>query len=285
MNQEHIRVLLLDDDDNYRRAMAALLRAPFGFHVDEAADGPAALRQVTDSGGEYDVVLIDQHLEGDADGIAILSEIRQLHPEIECIILTGYAPEDRERAIAAGAFRYVEKVAVNHNELALLIRAAAQQARMQARSRDILSRLERDEALGRILEAVASLLEADDATIALYQDEAKRWEWFHLHAADDLVAPDNEPLADEIRLGHRPVAIARLAHDPQYSALAELGFGSFAGVPVPSKGDSLGALFAYSLRPDHFDIDRLSRLQALAMQAGLALDNAETYQRTSNLDG
>ena len=105
MPAERIRLLLVDDEPGYLDEMAVGLSSY--FDVDTAADGRAALDLVADRHGRYDVALIDQHLGSEPDGITLLSRIRQTYPDIEGIVLTGYAAEDRERAVAAGAFGYV----------------------------------------------------------------------------------------------------------------------------------------------------------------------------------
>jgi len=286
MNQEQIQLLLLDDDDYYRRSMAATLRNLFGFLVDEAADERSAMDQMSVTENRYDVVLVDQRLADGRDGVSVMADIRRVYPEIECIILTGYAPEDRERALTAGAFRYVEKLFVNHNELSLLIRAAVQQARMRALGRDILSQLEQDDILHRALSA-ARMLETDNTAIALYDPEAARWDWFRqLPSSDELDRspfPAGDRLADGIYQDSRPVIVSDLRSHLDYAALAQQGVASLAAVPVPDARGPLGVLLACSDRPGHYNAERLSWLNELAANAGMALENARTYRQTRDL--
>ena len=274
MTQDHIRVLLLDDNEDYRRAMTVTLGNALGVVVDEAGNGREAIARVEAVGGEYDVILIDQHLGTEPDGITVLSEIRHAWPEIECIILTGYDPDDRQRAVAAGAFRYVEKDYVAPGELTLLIRGAANQARQRALGRDIMRGLEHREALRRILEAVASLLEADEVVIMLRDAEGHLWERHDLHAEpnDGLTraALGDEALAEEIRRNARPVSLGR--PDDLLPGARALGMASLAATPVLGQERIIGALFAYSRHEDHFDARRVIDLQELTTYAGLALD-------------
>jgi len=287
MTQDNIRVLLLDDDEDYRRAMTVTLGNVLGVVVDEAGNGREAITRVEAVGGEYDVILIDQHLGTEPDGIAVLSEIRHAWPDIECIILTGYDPDDRQRAVAAGAFRYVEKDYVAPGELILLIRGAANQARQRALGRDIMRGLERREALRRILEAVASLLEADEVVIMLRDAEEHLWERHDLHAEanDDptRAALGDAGLAEEIHRTARPVSLGR--PDDLLPGARALGMASLAATPVLGQERIIGALFAYSRHEDHFDARRVIDLQELTTYAGLALDNSRAYQKTANLAG
>lgn len=294
MSHQQLRTLLLDDEDYYRRAMAAALRNTFDFTVDEAADPVSAALQVSESGGAYDVILIDQHLADGMDGVEVMGDIRREYPEIVCIILTGFEPEDRERALAAGAFRYVQKMHANANELALLIQAAAQQARMRALSRDLMSQLEQQDILRRALGGATTMVETDDAAIALYDDETKRWEWFGLDAAtgEPTRCPPfvDERQADKIRRDGRPITAAGLENEPGYETAAQRGFGSLAAMPIPTTPApgctvGLGALFALGRGREPLDVDRLSRLNELATMTGLALDNARAFRKSSDLAG
>lgn len=282
MNPNRIRILLLDDDPGYRLDTVIWLRD--SFQVDEAADGRAALDLIERNHGEYDVALIDQHLATGLDGISVLSQIRQAYPEIEGIVLTGYAAEDRERAVAAGAFGYVDKNSASEIELLQLIRNAAEQARLRALSRDILSRLDSEEALcRRILSAAASLLEADEAALTLCNTTTGRWRVHCLSATDgacEVLA--NQPLAEGIRAVRRAVWRPRL-DTAQDEGLIALGLTSLAAAPISGQEGVLGVLIVYSRRPDHFSSDRPTSLQTLATWAGLALDNTHAYQKSSDL--
>jgi|CXWK01.1.fsa_nt_gi GAF domain-containing protein/anti-sigma regulatory factor (Ser/Thr protein kinase) len=277
MTDRRIHLLLIDDEPDYRREM--VLGLGEFFEVDEAADGRAALDLVARNNGAYDVALIDQHLGSDPDGIAVLSQIRQTYPDIEGIVLTGYDIEDRERAVAAGAFGYVSKETVTEPELVQLISNAPEQARLRALSRDIFSRLESEEAVcRRILSATASHLKADNAAITLYNAATDRWRAYYLDApADDAHHPlANRPLAEAIRVGGRPVWQAGL-DEAQDDRLAALGLASLAAAPITGQAGFMGALIVYSCQQNYFNSDRPTGLQTLATWAGPALDNAQAY--------
>jgi len=61
----------------------------------------------------------------DGDGIEVCREIRSLHPEVTCLMLTSYADDEAlAQAIMAGASGYVLKQ-IEGNQLVASIRAAA----------------------------------------------------------------------------------------------------------------------------------------------------------------
>jgi CheY-like chemotaxis protein len=101
------RLLLVDDEDEFRENLARLLRRR-GFEVDTAGDGHLALGRL-DPARPYHVALLDVRMPG-MDGIATLECLRREAPEIEVIMLTGHACiEDGAAAIRLGAFDYLQK--------------------------------------------------------------------------------------------------------------------------------------------------------------------------------
>lgn len=101
-----IRVLIVDDEDRFRKTTEAILQKR-GFAVRSAADGLQALETL---GREsFDVVVLDLKMPG-KDGNDILREIQQRWPELQVILLTGHG--SYEAAVAGlrrGAFYYLSK--------------------------------------------------------------------------------------------------------------------------------------------------------------------------------
>jgi two-component system, NtrC family, response regulator AtoC len=98
-------LLVVDDEAGVRQS----LQMVFGksFRVLEAVSADEALRKVTEE--KPDVVLLDIVMPG-ADGLAVLKQMRTLHPECQVIMLT--ALNTARTAFAAkgtGAFDYVTK--------------------------------------------------------------------------------------------------------------------------------------------------------------------------------
>lgn len=102
------RVLLVDDDDTFRRVMAAEL-ARRGYTVAAAGSGAEALEQLSRAGA--DVVLLDMRLP-DMDGIDVLARLRDRSSSSApgVVVLTGHGTIDTAiRAIRLGADDYLEK--------------------------------------------------------------------------------------------------------------------------------------------------------------------------------
>ncbi len=101
------RVLIVDDNEDVRRILALRLGLA-GFEVRDAADGRAGLEALR--GGSWDLVLLDLVMP-ELDGFAVLAELQdQPTAAPPVIVITQYDDaENRQRALALGAARYVGK--------------------------------------------------------------------------------------------------------------------------------------------------------------------------------
>ena len=104
-----IRVALVDDHKIVRRGLSAYFAAqPDIIVVGEASSGEEAL-QLAES-WQVDVIVIDVLMPGGIDGIETTRRLKRLLPQVQIIILSGYADDARViGALRAGAITYVEK--------------------------------------------------------------------------------------------------------------------------------------------------------------------------------
>ena len=102
------RVFLLDDHEIVRRGIAQLVDAEPDLEVvGEAANVREAMRRIEAT--RPDVAVLDVRLP-DGNGIDLCRDIRSTHPEVFCLILTGYDDDQALRsAVLAGASGYVLK--------------------------------------------------------------------------------------------------------------------------------------------------------------------------------
>jgi len=104
-----IRIALVDDHRIVRRGLSAYFAAqPDIIVVGEASSGEEAL-QLAES-WQVDVIVIDVLMPGGIDGIETTRRLKRLLPQVQIIILSGYADDARViGALRAGAITYVEK--------------------------------------------------------------------------------------------------------------------------------------------------------------------------------
>jgi len=101
-----IRLLLVDDEDNFRQTLAKRL-AKKGIPPEQAENGEKALSILEKK--KMDVVVLDVKMPG-MDGIEVLRHIKKKHPRTEVIFLTGHAAtQDGVDGIKRGAFDYLSK--------------------------------------------------------------------------------------------------------------------------------------------------------------------------------
>ena len=112
-----VRVLLVDDQETYLRAMTAVVQETPGFEVvgratsgEEAVDQAERLRP--------DLVLLDVNLPG-IDGLETTRRLRTLQPAVVVLLLSTYDDEAGESFVAqSGAAGYVTKAAFGPDRLA-----------------------------------------------------------------------------------------------------------------------------------------------------------------------
>jgi len=103
-----IRVLLVDDEEDYVKAMAERMDMR-DLQSQVALSGEEALKVLEED--PPDVIVLDLRMPG-MQGMEVLERVRKEHPHIQVIILTGHGGETEEaEARRLGAFEYLQKPA------------------------------------------------------------------------------------------------------------------------------------------------------------------------------
>src|SRR5256884_163263 len=125
-------VLLVDDETNIRKRVAALLESE-GFETAEAANGSAGIAAVERDAP--DAVLLDLMMPGGPDGLATLEHLKRVAPDLPVVMMSGKANlADAVRATKLGAFQFLEKPLTPEGLLTTL-RAALELSRTLAENR------------------------------------------------------------------------------------------------------------------------------------------------------
>ena len=114
------KVLVVDDERLIRWSLEQTL-AKSGYDVETAEDGGGAVAAVYEDAP--DLVLLDLKLP-DTDGIQVLRQIKDAHPDIPVVIMTAYADvATAVEAMRLGAYDYISKP-IDFENLAVTLRNA-----------------------------------------------------------------------------------------------------------------------------------------------------------------
>ncbi|MBW1998375.1 MAG: response regulator transcription factor [Deltaproteobacteria bacterium] len=108
MDDDSIRAIIVEGDDNFRRAFLALLTQRFPFvKFQEEKNGDAVLTKI--QGFLPHILFMELKLPG-AKGLELTSRIRHLYPDLVIVIVTGLdLPEYRDAAYERGANFFISK--------------------------------------------------------------------------------------------------------------------------------------------------------------------------------
>lgn len=120
---DRIRVLLVDDQELFRRGVKMMLDADGGLDIDEAGDGDRALELITVN--PPDVVLLDVRMPG-RTGVEICADIKAVSPTTGIIMLTASDEEsDLYESIKSGASGYILKDGSTYDQVVEAVRLVA----------------------------------------------------------------------------------------------------------------------------------------------------------------
>lgn len=103
---EIVRVLIVDDEKVIREGVERSL-AGRNYQISKAESGEIGIEMIKQNG--YDIVLLDLMMPG-IDGFGVLDWIKEHQPQIEVIVITGFATVSKAvTAMKQGAFDFVGK--------------------------------------------------------------------------------------------------------------------------------------------------------------------------------
>ncbi len=103
---EHVRILVVDDDESIRRVLTAILQDE-GYIVEAVDTAKKGIEQSENS--FFNLALIDVRLP-DMEGVELLGKLRDTKPKMRKIIITGYPTlQNAAAAVNKGADAYVMK--------------------------------------------------------------------------------------------------------------------------------------------------------------------------------
>jgi two-component system, cell cycle sensor histidine kinase and response regulator CckA len=152
--------------------------------------------------GDIDVALVDKNL-GDGSGLDVARRLKAARPDVEVILVTGYASLDSAiQAVQIGAFDYVTKPIADYDALNLKVENAVEKVRMRRAQRALVSRLMESEARHRgVFETSSDAILLVDGETGLVDDANPAAERLYGRGRDalrrlrypELLDPEVEP--------------------------------------------------------------------------------------------
>lgn len=151
-------ILVVEDKGALQQMLLATL-AEEGYDVDVASDGQEGINKAREK--RYDLVLTDLKLPG-ADGMKVLSEVKEADPEASVIVMTAYGTvESAVQAMKIGAFDFLTKP-FDTDRLSLLIKRALENRRLMAENILLREELAQNLGLTEIIGKSSKMREATD---------------------------------------------------------------------------------------------------------------------------
>ena len=100
-----LKILLVDDEDKFLNSIARRLRL-MGFDPLLASNGPQALELARSK--RIDMAIVDLKMPG-MDGLVTITKLKEKHPDLRSVLLTGHGSEKVKQATEALKADYFEK--------------------------------------------------------------------------------------------------------------------------------------------------------------------------------
>ncbi len=274
-------ILVVDDERGILDVLEFELRH-LGHDVTVAANGSKGIEELRRT--EFDVVISDVRMPG-ASGLEVLRATKELWPETEVLITTGYA--ELEAAVACvrgGAFDFVHKPFDVDSLLAIVARALERRqlrasTALYRASQAILATEDPHRLPGVIVEVAMKVMAADDVSLmlagvddTLYIAEARG---LALELRSEVLALGAR-VAGRVATSREPALIQNgLATDPRFSDVPSFRrVRSSIVYPLAVRERLVGILNINRVGdPRPFRQQDLHRASVLASQVLLALEN------------
>lgn len=282
------RILVVDDEAVILDVLRDVLEYE-GFQVGTASDGESAFRELGHE--HYDIVLTDLKMPG-VDGLELMQRVRSEHSAVKTIMMTGFGTvETAVDAMKKGAFDYILKPFKPEDVVRLLRRALDKQRleRENVALKETLNYYELSEALASgmplddqlqlVVEMVRENFSADGVCIITTDPKNPSKQTVRAASGVTALAPRVDYLLETFKGEGRVLAHGKdVTQFLGASNLAEQSPHSFVSVPLRVRGQTVGVLYALSVRQGfRFTEGQRKGLAVLSSRAASAIENARMH--------
>jgi DNA-binding NtrC family response regulator len=165
------RILVVDDEPAIVSLLSTILKEK-EWDVTGAHSGTEGIEKL--ERGQFDVILTDLVMPGES-GIDLLRAAKEIHPDVEVILMTGYATADTAiEAMRGGAFHYLGKP-LKAEEVVNLVDKAYAQRRLTRENQFLRSEIRGDyqiqsvvgdsPAVGRLIASLQGMANTEDPVL------------------------------------------------------------------------------------------------------------------------
>ena len=156
--EQKTKILIVDDETIALKNLEHIMKKE-GYEVTGTSKGHNAIKLIEEQ--QFDVILTDLKMDK-VDGMQILKRSRDLYPETEVIMITGYATvQTAIQAIKKGAYDYIAKP-FKLDEVRRVVREAIEKVRLKKENAQLREQIEKFEGKVKIItqdSAMQKLLE------------------------------------------------------------------------------------------------------------------------------
>jgi DNA-binding NtrC family response regulator len=143
-----LRILFVDDEQHLREFMRTELPR-LGHEVTVCPDSRSAIETLKKA--TFDAAILDLRMEHDKAGLQVLAALKQVSPDTEAVIMTGYgSTETAVEALRLGAFDYLTKPCKLADIEALLLRIQ-EKRKLKHKTAALETRLQNAEGPGHLI--------------------------------------------------------------------------------------------------------------------------------------
>lgn len=289
MAMEGAKLLIIDDEVG----ICDLLRLEFtknGYLVDTANDGEDGIKKIELN--KYDIVITDIKMPK-IDGMQALSTIKNISPETEVIIMTGYATIDNAvQAMKVGAYDFVQKP-FDIEEVLILVEKALEKSELKTllalyeSSKAVFTTLKLEELFPVMINLLKDVSKADAIAFLLFDNQNQLYlaaASFSLvyYAYKDYFVSFAERILSQNQSFNAPVIVKAPFDDNSLTSglFADSEINSLIAYPIKLKNRDMGVL-VISRTKEHpeFSQSDTKNLSIFVSQIAQSIANTKLYEK------